>query len=120
MFVVQVQQVRAQLWETVEIPQLQLVEFFGQVVACLLCATTGAVGFRVPKTVEVPQLQHFGKVVDVPVVLVPQLQFIDKVLTVPVDNLLLWRLWRWEGFSPVYGHFSRSVHPDVERQASPR
>ena len=29
MFVVQVQQVRALLWETVEIPQLQLVEFFG-------------------------------------------------------------------------------------------
>ena len=24
------------------------------------------------------------------------------------------------GFSPVYGHFSRSVHPDVERQVSPR
>ena len=39
--VAQVQQIRAKSWETVEIPQLQLVSP-GQVVARPLCATTSA------------------------------------------------------------------------------
>ena len=43
MLSVQDQQVRAQLWETVEIAQLQLVLIW-TVVACPLCATTGAHG----------------------------------------------------------------------------
>ena len=43
MLFVQVQQVRAQSWESVEIPQLQLVLIW-TVVACPLCATTGAHG----------------------------------------------------------------------------
>ena len=52
----QFQQIRSKSWETVEIPQLQLV-VSGPVIACPLCATTGAVWFGVQKTALVPQLQ---------------------------------------------------------------
>ena len=41
--VVQVQQVRAQSWVTVEIPQLQLVSSWTMSLTCPLCATTRAV-----------------------------------------------------------------------------
>ena len=46
------------------------------------------------------------------------MQFIDKVVAVLVPH---WRLCGDEGFFGLFlGHFSRSVHPDAERQVSPR
>ena len=52
---------------------------------------------------------------------VPHVQFIDKVVAVPVDNLLYGGYGGDEGFLAFFlGNFSRSVHPDVERQVSPR
>ena len=46
----------ADVEETAELPQLQLV-VSGMVIACPLCAITGAVWFGVHKTALVPQLQ---------------------------------------------------------------
>ena len=112
MQVVQVSQVQV---VTVVIPQLQLVENYvviPEVVRVRFTRTSEFLGtarrssswtrlltcplvcndlvvVTVQKTAEVPQLQYFDKVVDVPVVLVPQLQFIDKVLTMAVRGL--WR-----------------------------
>ena len=68
--VVQVQFPSASAEETAELPQLQLVEALDKVVACPLCATTGAA------------VAQFIKVVDVPVIMrvdAPQIQFIAGV-----------------------------------------
>ena len=63
MFVVQVQQVREQLWETVEIPQLQLMNSLDTVVDTPVVAQMQIPVVRL--TTEILQLQYIDKVVDV-------------------------------------------------------
>ena len=98
---------------------------------------------------EVPQLQCSYKDVDVPVVqvvVVPQVQFIDghgrrrdhavtwgsRTVETPQIQFIAGvtghpsshetgsGMAAMSFFLPFLGHFLRSVHPDVERQVSPR
>ena len=104
---------RGQSVETVEIPQLQLVDCGHCRSHARRCAKKGDEWFRRPENCEGPAVAvHLHRVVDVPVVQVLLAQFID--------NLTEWRLWRWGwGFWRFFRIFRAPPGcPGVERQFS--